>query len=175
MAIDADVTKILSTASEAIRTLTSTSAPSDGQTALEATQKSFESKTVDYTVIAQSVTARLRRQIYALEEANIIPRRVLKPQAVVKSQPAPRQSYRPGQAVVAQRQDPPMVVTNSGLGKLDVGYLNSRSDTVGKQKEAELWAQARKLMEDMANGDGHEDARDADGMDVDVHADDEET
>lgn len=175
MAIDADVTKILLTASEAIRTLTSTTAPQDGQTTLEATQKAFESKTVDYTVIAQSVTARLRRQIYALEEADIIPRKVIKPQAVLKPQQAVRQPFRLSQAPVPQKQDLPMVITNFGLGKLDVGYLNSRIDTVGKQKEAELWAQARKLLEGIAGGNRHEDGQGGDGMEVDTDAEDKKT
>ena len=35
----------------------------------------------------------------------------------------------------------------AGSGAMDVSWLNSRNDTVGKDKEAELWAAARKFGE----------------------------
>ena len=42
-------------------------------------------------------------------------------------------------------------VTNQGggLGNLDVGWLNSRNDKVGKEMELALWASARGLVETM--------------------------
>ena len=33
-------------------------------------------------------------------------------------------------------------ITGGGLGNLDIGWLNSRNDNVGKEKEAELWEEA---------------------------------
>ena len=33
-------------------------------------------------------------------------------------------------------------ITGGGLGTLDIGWLNSRNDNVGKTKEAELWEEA---------------------------------
>lgn len=37
--------------------------------------------------------------------------------------------------------------TGGGLGSLDVGWLNSRNDNVGKGMEAELWEEARQLID----------------------------
>lgn len=36
--------------------------------------------------------------------------------------------------------------TAGGLGNLDVGWLNSRNDNVGKVMEAELWAKAQEFV-----------------------------
>lgn len=51
-----------------------------------------------------------------------------------------------------------------GTGKLDIGWLNSRSGKVGRDNEAELWAKARKFLEGVnkdwgagGNADGHSD------------------
>lgn len=136
MAIDADVCKILQTAGEAMKILTNP----DGSD-FEHSKEAFTSKTRDYTVTVQTVAARLRRQVYALQEANIIPAQRTKPQSAALAQ----QPGRPGQSA----QQPPMQITNGGLGNLDVGWLNSRSDVVGKQKEAELWAEARQHVENI--------------------------
>jgi hypothetical protein len=47
-------------------------------------------------------------------------------------------------------------------GKLDIGWLNSRSGRVGRDNETELWAKARKFLEGIndswrPDGDGDED------------------
>jgi hypothetical protein len=52
-----------------------------------------------------------------------------------------------------------------GTGKLDIGWLNSRSGKVGRDNEAELWARARTFLEDVnetLGGDGKAE-RDGDG------------
>ena len=69
----------------------------------------------------------LRRQILALEEAQIIPAAAPKDVPGLKEQ---------------------TVVGPGTLGNLDVGWLNSRNDKIGKDMEAELWTQARELLED---------------------------
>jgi len=38
-------------------------------------------------------------------------------------------------------------IVAGGLGNLDVGWLNSRNDHVGKEKEAELWEEAQTFVE----------------------------
>jgi hypothetical protein len=43
------------------------------------------------------------------------------------------------------RNDPGTAAENP----LDISWLNSRKDTVGKDKEAELWAAARSFIEQM--------------------------
>ena len=38
-------------------------------------------------------------------------------------------------------------ITGGGLGGLDIGWLNSRNDNVGKAKEAELWEEAQRAVQ----------------------------
>lgn len=73
---------------------------------------------------------------------------------VVKEQPS---SLAPPPAFVALGNLPPAsgisqgtpsksVSTGSGLGNLDVAWLNSRNDNVGREMEAELWSEAEDFM-----------------------------
>ena len=39
----------------------------------------------------------------------------------------------------------------SGLGSLDIGWLNSRNDKVGREMELELWSKAQDLMTNLEN------------------------
>jgi hypothetical protein len=94
----------------------------------------------------------MKRQIYGLEEAGIIPREIKRAQ--------PKSEASQGFSVAAQRklQQPGTQQTmdtadaNSGeasLGNLDIGWLNSRSGQVGREMEAELWSRARKFLEEL--------------------------
>lgn len=38
-------------------------------------------------------------------------------------------------------------ITNGGLGNLDIGWLNSRSDHAEKPMEAELWEEAQRMVQ----------------------------
>ena len=67
---------------------------------------------------------RLRRQVYALEEASIIP-----------SESSAKTNETVGTG------------TAGGANPLEISWLNSRKDSVGKDKEALLWAEARKFAE----------------------------
>lgn len=59
-----------------------------------------------------------------------------------------------------------------GMGKLDIAWLNSRSGKVGRDNEAELWAKARRFLEDLeetnrtANGAAKAQAEDNSGDQV---------
>lgn len=81
---------------------------------------------------------RLRRQVYALEEASVL---------------APEPSSRTGDATGSSGGTGAGSAAGSGAAAnpLDVSWLNSRKDTVGKDKEAELWASARQFMEQLGN------------------------
>ena len=39
------------------------------------------------------------------------------------------------------------VIIGGGIGSLDVGWLNSRNDNVGKEMEAELWEEAKRFLQ----------------------------
>ena len=137
-----DVTKLLHSAGLAIKALT-------GQTSLDAEEKStsvelqkssFTAATSQYFSLLSSIDVRLRRQVYALEEADIIPAEA----AFKESQGSQSVSGNPSQASKDRTS-----TLSSGLGNLDIGWLNSRNDKVGKEMEAELWKQARDLVEEI--------------------------
>lgn len=171
--IEKDVTSSLLSASSAIRSLTSqataASASPDAQPDMkhltpEQARQAFEQHTNAYMSHIQAVSARLKRQIYALEEAGIIPatakdEETPMPQTNAARRTAPTVS---GLMTTAPPKDDALApITNGGLGRFDVGWLNSRRDDVGKQKEAELWAEARSHLERMQH------SQDKDSMDVD--------
>lgn len=111
-------------------------------------KEAFSAAASEYFTRLYSIDVGLRTQINALEEAKIIP-----PEEAANGQSdvavgssglaAPRGER---SAVIAKAKD---AVTGGGLGNLDVGWLNSRNDYVGKQMEAELWKQASEFLTDL--------------------------
>ena len=100
---------------------------------LEQRKTAFAEHTKTYYTTLQAIIARLRRQAYALEEAGIIDA-----EASSKASTLPKESER---------------ITNGGLGNLDVGWLNSRGNKVGAEKENELVEEAKKLIEETLSRD----------------------
>ncbi|KAL3481154.1 mediator complex protein-domain-containing protein [Aspergillus californicus] len=128
--IDEDVAKLVKSAGLAIEALTNpksgTTSPADNS--LESHKARFKAAESDYFARLSSIDVRLRRQVYALEEAfNLAP------------DSSSRTGDLPGAGTAAAAASNP----------LDVSWLNSRKDTVGKEKEAELWAAAREFVERM--------------------------
>ena len=160
-AINADVAAMLQSAGQAINSLTNnplnkpadrdedTQMTEDSKAAtLEERKEAFAEHTKAYYTSLQAVVARLRRQAYALEEAGIIA-------AEVPSLSSSTQQRHPSLAGGAQRGQPaaapvqePERITNGGLGNLDVGWLNSRGNKVGAEKESELVEEAKRLLQD---------------------------
>lgn len=99
----------------------------------------FETATSQYFSLLSSVDVNIRRQIWALEEANIIA------PALEKDKEG-----RIGKEKTA--------ADAASLGNLDVGWLNSRNDKVGKEMEAELWEKARLLMATVGAREGKDPA-----------------
>ena len=129
-------------AAEAVQTLGSSNAKENGQVpSLEERKKAFVGTASDYYALLSNVDVNLRRQILALEEAKIIPSE------------APRDI--PGVSDVQYSKEQASKGPGS-LGNLDVGWLNSRNDKIGKDMEAELWTQARELLDDLNSHEGHE-------------------
>lgn len=95
-----------------------------------------------YLQTLQSVDVRLKRQIYGLEEADIIP--------ADKASSKIKGDSQDSQASAASGKTGPggaSAHVNGGIGKLDIGWLNSRSGRVGRDMEAELWAEAKGFLE----------------------------
>lgn len=100
-----------------------------------------------YFSLLSSIDVRLRRQIYALEEADI-----LSHSAVEKVEKA--ELLLPGSQGSISALGSSQGTTGAsggkggvGMGGLDVGWLNSRNDSVGKEMEAELWSELEGLVE----------------------------
>lgn len=163
-AINSDVPALLSSAGKAINALTNRPLNSDeasngtiANSSVAAHKEAFVENAKAYFVHVQAITARLRRQAYALEEAGIIaaeaPALSTSGEATQRTGPAqvPVRRAGMGNAAMPQRQpaDDGDRVTNGGLGSLDVGLLNSRGNSVGLEKEAELMAEAKGLLKDM--------------------------
>lgn len=159
-AINNDVAAMLGSAGQAIHALTNrplhtTNEGEDTEmkddptdNSLEDHQKSFRQNVEAYFHTLQGVFARLRRQAYALEEAGVITTDSSVLGGVVpRSAPvgtAGNTSGPQGQPV----QDVDRI-KNGGLGNFDVGWLNSRGNKVGEEKEAELVQEAKELLEEV--------------------------
>lgn len=116
---------------------------------IEQQRQTFQQAASQYFALLSSVDVRLRRQIYALEEAEIIPAEAPpKEQPNSLSVPSAFAAFGNGPATPSTKQvaSSKAVVGGVGMGSLDVGWLNSRNDDVGKEKEAELWAEAERFM-----------------------------
>ncbi|KAK6361262.1 hypothetical protein TWF730_005002 [Orbilia blumenaviensis] len=113
--IDQEISSLLTTASAAITTLSSP----------KPSQSTFRTQSAQYHSSVQSIISALKRQIYALEQADI-------PLPAVLTSPA-------GSA-------PPAAGSSSATG-LDIGALSGRSDSVGKKMDQELWKKAREMVE----------------------------
>lgn len=118
--------KLIHSAGLAVQALTNArSDDSSTDTSLAAHKTRFKDATSQYFALLSSLDVRLRRQVYALEEAN-----VLAPDSASRTNDIPGAAGGPSAAT-----------------SLDISWLNSRKDTVGKDKEAELWAAAREFVE----------------------------
>ncbi|KLJ08942.1 hypothetical protein EMPG_15635 [Blastomyces silverae] len=143
--IDKDVTKLLNAAGVAISSLTTNSSSiAAGQQSsdlpkidgtLESHQASFRAASSQYFALLSSIDVRLRRQVYALEEASII---------------KPESAETAGGGTTTTTA----AASSGGVNPLDSSWLNSRKDTVGKDKEAELWAEASRFAAQLENDKG---------------------
>ena len=119
----------------------------------------FQEACNSYLTTLQSVDVRLRRQIYGLEEADII--------SAEKARPKGKE----GQDIMGMGFGKPAeaekVAEEGGMGKLDIGWLNSRSGRVGRDMEAELWEKARGFLEELrqSNGEGESSEQKDEDMD----------
>ncbi|KAJ5086117.1 hypothetical protein N7532_010888 [Penicillium argentinense] len=130
--IDKEVAQLIRSAGLAIQALTNTHPDSDSVDAaygsLESHKTQFKEATSKYFALLSTIDVRLRRQLYALEEAS-----VLGPDALARTD-ASTTGGASGAAASAGA---------GAANPLDTSWLNSRKDTVGKDKEAELWEAAR--------------------------------
>ena len=159
--VNSDVASMLSAAGQAINALTNrplnATNDDDNDTnmednsnepaTLEARKQAFQQNSTAFYNNLQAIVAKLRRQAYALEEAGIITPEAatLSTISVQAPKPPTNQPGRPPQ----QADQQPERITNGGMGNQDIGWLNSRGNGVGADKEKELVEDAKKLLGDV--------------------------
>ena len=108
---------------------------------MEQQKDNFASATSQYFSLLSSVDVRLRRQIYALEEANIISAEVSSINAPTSLTAQPLLAGMPSGTSAREKTH-----GGSSLGNLDIGWLNSRNNSVGTDMEIELCTKAQGLL-----------------------------
>ncbi|RYP70660.1 hypothetical protein DL769_004906 [Monosporascus sp. CRB-8-3] len=139
--IDKDIVSLLRSAGQAVNAL-GKKEPQGGDTAMDYGNNQanvFEDSMNDFMRTLRRVNVGIKRQILGLEEAGIITLRKDDGTAADSQGSASQQS----------RLEPD---GDGKIGGLDPGWLNSRSNQVEREMEAELWGQAdeflRKLLEE---------------------------
>lgn len=95
----------------------------------------FTEHTSAYFSTLSAIEVRLRRQVYALEEAGLIA-------------PGNERDAKRGRAAGSDERE---IVAG---GPLDVSWLNARAkDTVGLKMEKDLWSEARAFVEELQRKD----------------------
>lgn len=135
--------QLLKCAGLAVKALTKPTSDFDQQGIIQPStisqqKESFGNATSQYFSLLSSVDVRLRRQIYALREVEILPMEAATRQGRANST---------NHSQVAATASVLNAKQLGGLGNLNVGWLNSRNDDVGKKMEAELWEEALGLVE----------------------------
>ena len=106
---------------------------------------SFSDATHQYFGLLSSIDVRLRKQIEALEDAEIIPAEAVARSTVMTQSASPGLNALRGGASLAKTAERPKNV-GATLGNLDVGWLNSRNDSMKQKMEVDLWKSAQELL-----------------------------
>lgn len=112
----------------------------------------FKQATAQYFALLSSIDVRLRRQVYALEEAGI----VTPENAPAAGGGAVGTSFRSdvsSGAAAAAGAGGGAGGAGSSFNPLEISWLNTRKDTVERDKEAELWAAAGEFAARVSEGD----------------------
>ncbi|KAF2096838.1 hypothetical protein NA57DRAFT_58724 [Rhizodiscina lignyota] len=143
-AIEEDVASLLRAAGNSISALSS-NPPSESNSTdpTEARKAAFTTNATAYFKLFSRIQSALQTESEALQDEGLIP--------------AKAADARP---VVIEKGDPSTnkaddVITAGGLGNLDIGWLNSRGDEVGRRKEEEVWKEAREMLEGIKERKGN--------------------
>ncbi len=128
--IDASIPPLLHAAGSAIQILGSKSPSTD----LTSSKSQFLHSITTYFTTLSSIDVRLRRQVYALQEAGLI------------KEGDAKDSKRGGSAAAAAA---PGNGAGAG-GGLDVSWLSGGGDQVEKDMEREIWKRAREFLEGLS-------------------------
>lgn len=125
---------LLQSAGAAIQVLANS--PAASPPSLSTQKAAFTEHTSNYFSTLSAIEVRLRRQVYALEEAGLVA-------------PGNDRDAKRGRTAGSDERE---VVAG---GPLDVSWLNARAkDTVGLKMEKELWSRAHALVEELKHKEG---------------------
>ncbi|KIM95104.1 hypothetical protein OIDMADRAFT_106642 [Oidiodendron maius Zn] len=150
--IDKSITSLLHSAGLALQTLGSSAAHSSSSP-IKNKREAFQEISNAYLRTLQSVDVRMRRQIYGLEEADIIPGEKIKAKGEGQETTLGGTSAVIVGQGVGGKEEALISVGDGGMGKLDIGWLNSRSQSVDRDMEAELWEKAKIFLEGLEKVD----------------------
>jgi len=123
--IDASIAQLLYAAGTALQVLGSNSSA----TTLPSAKAQFLDSITTYFTVLSSIDFRLRRQVYALQEAGLI--------AEGDTKDAKRGASAAGAGGAA----------SGAVGQLEMSWLNNQGDLVEKDMEREIWKRARDFVE----------------------------
>ncbi|KAI0397083.1 mediator complex, subunit Med11 [Xylariaceae sp. FL0594] len=132
--IDKKIVKLLRSSGQAVQSLGKRESH-DGDTIMTDSNPSqqFKASMDEFLRTLQHVNVSMKRQIWGLEEAGIIS----------LGEKGVKAKEEGGEAQAYNARSKLLEPDGSGkIGGLDVGWLNSRSDKVEKQMEADLWQEA---------------------------------
>ena len=131
---------------------------------LEERKKRFTEATSQYFALVSSVDVGIRQQIHALEDAQIISSEGISKDTQVGADA----STGANTGTLAGKGVPPTsnrsTSSGGGIGNLDVGWLNSRNDSVGEEMEAELWKKASSFLANLEGKRSAEIGKDTENM-----------
>ncbi|KAI2620955.1 mediator complex, subunit Med11 [Hypomontagnella submonticulosa] len=139
--IDRNVVSLLRSTARAVQTLGKQQAQGEDAVMTESKDHQlqvFQDSMNEFLRTLRTVNVGMKRQIWGLEEAHIISLDSKEPQNIRDEG---------GEAQGAGRRNGPIKPDGDGkIGGLDVGWLNSRSDKVERDMEADLWKEAESFL-----------------------------
>ncbi|KAI0378474.1 mediator complex, subunit Med11 [Hypomontagnella monticulosa] len=139
--IDRNIVSLLRSTAQAVRTLGKQQAQGEDAVMTETKDHQlqvFQDSMNEFLRTLRTVNVGMKRQIWGLEEAQIISLDTKEPQNIRDEG---------GEAQGAGRRNGPIKPDGDGkIGGLDVGWLNSRSDKVERDMEADLWNEAESFL-----------------------------
>ncbi|KAI1451253.1 mediator complex, subunit Med11 [Annulohypoxylon moriforme] len=138
--IDRNIVSLLRSTAQAVQTLGKQGAPGEDVNMVDEKEQQariFEDSMNDFLRTLRAVNVGMKRQIWGLEEAGII----------TLDKETQNVSSEGGEVQVAGHRNTPLKPDGDGkIGGLDVGWLNSRSDKVERDMEADLWKEAEEFL-----------------------------
>jgi hypothetical protein len=156
-AVDQQIVQLMKHTATALNALTIPSTPESNQTQDPASEPpkpsldppaqkdAFRSATDSFLTILHAVDVKMKRQIFALEEASIVnlapPKRQENNGPIMASQKANGAGALGNTFVASQKPN-----GVGAVGNIGAGWLNSRGTRVERDMEAELWDKAKEFL-----------------------------